>query len=153
MLKKNEIFITTTDTLIGIGSKINNKNLREIYKLKKRPTSKKIITVVGSIEQLKDIENLDDKSLEYIDKYWPGPTTLIINNNSYRMPDNKGLLSLILEEGPFFLTSANMSGEKNCETLDEAKKKFPSINKVYNFGSGSNVASSIIDVKTGRKLR
>lgn len=153
MLKKDEIFITTTDTLIGLGSKISDANLNKIYQLKKRPIEKKIVIFIASIEQLSEIEKLDDKSMEYINKYWPGPTTLIINNSAYRMPNNKNLLELILEEGPFFLTSANISGEENCKTIEEAKKIFPSINKVYNFGYGSNIASSIIDVATGRKLR
>ncbi len=153
MLKKDEIFITTTDTLIGIGSKINNDNLKALYQLKQRPLDKKIVIVISSIEQLKKMENIDQQTLEYIEKYWPGSTTLIINENSYRMPNNKELLKLISEEGPFFLTSANISGENNCKTIEEAKKIFPSINKIYNFGYGTNVASSIIDVATGRKLR
>ncbi|MGL5590827.1 MAG: Sua5/YciO/YrdC/YwlC family protein [Metamycoplasmataceae bacterium] len=153
MFKKDEIFITTTDTLIGIGSKINDQNLKWIYELKKRPLNKKIVIAIGSIDQLKDLETLDENALKYIAKYWPGPTTLVINNNAYRMPNNSQLLELINKEGPFFLTSANISGEKNCETLEEAKKMFPTINKVYNFGYGTNVASSIIDVATGRKLR
>ncbi|MGL5205358.1 MAG: L-threonylcarbamoyladenylate synthase [Metamycoplasmataceae bacterium] len=153
MLKKDEIFITTTDTLIGIGSKINDQNLKRIYELKRRPIDKKIVIVVGSINQLEKLEKLDENSLRYINKYWPGSTTLIINNKAYRMPNNYQLLDLIKKEGPFFLTSANISGEKECQTLEEVKKMFPTINKVYNFGYGTNVASSIIDVATGRKLR
>ncbi len=153
MLKKDEIFITTTDTLIGIGSKINKNNLNNIYKLKQRSFNKKIIIMVGSIEQLLKIEKVDEKAMKYVNEFWPGPTTLIINNNSYRMPNQKGLLKLTLKEGPFFLTSANISGQKNCETIEEAKKTFPSVNKVYNFGYGSNIASSIIDIASGRKLR
>ena len=105
------------------------------------------------IEQLLKIEKVDEKAMKYVNEFWPGPTTLIINNNSYRMPNQKGLLKLTLKEGPFFLTSANISGQKNCETIEEAKKTFPSVNKVYNFGYGSNIASSIIDIASGRKLR
>lgn len=78
---------------------------------------------------------------------------MIINNNSYRMPNKEGLLELIINEGPFYLTSANISGEPNCKTIDEVQNLFPSINKVYNFGYGNNIASSIIDVKSGKKLR
>ncbi|MDK2819294.1 MAG: Sua5/YciO/YrdC/YwlC family protein [Mycoplasmataceae bacterium] len=153
MLEINEIFITTTDTLIGIGSKINNENLNLIYKLKKRSTDKKIVIVIGSIDQLEKIEYIDKKTMKYINEFWPGPTTLIINNQAYRMPKQKALLELAKEEGPFYLTSANLSGEKVCETIEEAKNIFPLINKVYNFGNGTNVASAIIDVVTGKRLR
>jgi tRNA A37 threonylcarbamoyladenosine synthetase subunit TsaC/SUA5/YrdC len=69
MLKKDEIFITTTDTLIGIGSKINNDNLKALYQLKQRPLDKKIVIVISSIEQLKKMENIDQQTLEYIEKY------------------------------------------------------------------------------------
>lgn len=153
MLKINEIFITTTDTLIGIGSKLNNENLEIIYKLKKRPIDKKIVIVVASINQLKEIEYIDENAMRYIHEFWPGSTTLIINKQAYRMPNQKKLLKLIKEEGPFYLTSANLSGQKVCESIEEAKKIFPLINKVYNFGNGTNIASTIIDVDTGRKLR
>jgi tRNA A37 threonylcarbamoyladenosine synthetase subunit TsaC/SUA5/YrdC len=69
MLKKDEIFITTTDTLIGIGSKINNENLDALYKLKKRPLDKKIVIVISSLDQLKKMEELNDQSMEYISQY------------------------------------------------------------------------------------
>jgi len=153
MLEENEIFITTTDTLIGIGGKINDINLSTIYQMKQRSKKKKIVILVGSLEQLEKIEKIDGNSMNYIAKYWPGATTLIINNNSYRMPNNKKLLEFIINEGPFFLTSANISGKENCKTIEEAWKIFPSINKVYNFGYGSNIASIIIDVMSGKKLR
>lgn len=69
MLKDNEIFIATTDTLIGIGSKINDSNLKEIYKLKKRSKDKKIVIIVGSVDQLKKIEKIDSYTMEQIKKF------------------------------------------------------------------------------------
>lgn len=153
MLKENEIFITTTDTLIGIGSKINEKNLNEIYRLKKRSRDKKIVIILGSIKQLKEMEEIDEETLKEINKFWPGPTTFIINDKSYRIPNKKELISFAIKEGPFYLTSANISGEKTCKTIEEAQNIFPTINKVYNFGYGNNIASSIIDLKSGKKLR
>ncbi len=153
MLKDDEIFIATTDTIIGIGSKINNNNLEKIYELKKRPKTKKIVIIIGSIEQLKTIENINSSTQEYIDKYWPGPTTLLINGNAYRMPNKKGLINFAIQDGPFYLTSANISGQKNCKSIEESIKLFPTIKKIYNFGYGSEVASAIIDVKSGKRLR
>ncbi len=47
-----DIFICTTDTVTGIGGPVNENTLKCIYYLKNRPISKKIIILVGSIEQV-----------------------------------------------------------------------------------------------------
>ena len=151
-IKDNDIFITTTDTILGIGAKVNPANQEKIYELKKRDKSKKLVIVVSSLEQLKKMENVEDKHLEYINKYWPGNTTLIINNQAYRMPNNQQLLKLINEYGPFYLSSANISNENVIETIEEAKKIFPNL-KYFDFGPGSGKPSIIIDTKDGKRLR
>ena len=43
------------------------------------------------------------------------------------MPNNKGLLNLILNEGPFYLTSCNISNQETIRTIQEAKKVFPDL--------------------------
>lgn len=151
-LEDNEIFITTTDTVIGIGGKVNEEVKNKIYKIKKRDFSKKLIIAIGSIQQLEKLENLTEIHFKYIEKYWPGNTTLIINNNAYRMPDNDLLLNFINEEGPFYLTSANISNESIIIDVEEAKKVFPNL-KYFDFGRGSGSASQIIDTKDGRRIR
>lgn len=151
-LEKNELFLTTTDTVIGLGGVVNNIVKKKIYQIKQRDHKKQLIIVVANIDQLKKIETINQNHLEYINKYWPGDTTLIINGQGYRMPNHPGLLELIEKEGPFYLTSANIS---NCETItdiNEAKKIFPCL-KVFDFGKGSNNASQIIDTDTGKRLR
>ncbi|MGL4183699.1 MAG: L-threonylcarbamoyladenylate synthase [Metamycoplasmataceae bacterium] len=150
---KNNLFITTTDTIIGIATPLNEIYLKELYEIKKRPLDKKIVIALADIDQLKKMENLNEKHFEYINKYWPGPTTLIINGTAYRIPDNNQLRDLIRKIGPIYLTSANLSGMDFCKTIDEAKRIFPSIKKVYNFGIGSNKPSNIINTETGEKIR
>lgn len=153
MSKYSELFITTTDTLIGIGAPISEKNLNLIYEIKKRKKSKKIIIAISNISQLKKLEDLNDIHMNYINEYWPGATTLIINGNSYRMPNQKQLLELIENIGPIYLTSANISNEANVLDIEEAKRIFPMIQKIYNFNKGSNKASRIIDTLDGKVIR
>lgn len=152
LLKKYDVFITTTDTVLGIGGKVNDKVKSKIYKLKKRDLSKKLVIVVSSIEQLKKMENINKIHLKYINRYWPGNVTLIINDNAYRMPNNKELLKFIESEGPFYLSSANISNESIIKDIGEAKKIFPNL-KYFDFGKGSGAPSIIIDTKTGMRLR
>ena len=151
-LKDSDIFITTTDTVLGIGGKVNNVVKSKIYELKKRDLSKPLVIVVGSIQQLEHMESLSSIHKNYIEKYWPGNVTLIINNQAYRMPNNKELLNFINDEGPFYLSSANISNESIIEDIEEAKKVFPNL-KYFDFGKGSNVPSIIIDTKDGKRLR
>lgn len=68
------------------------------------------------------------------------------------MPNNKKLLELILNEGPFYLTSCNISNEETIKSIEEAKKVFPNL-IYFDFGLGSNKASKIIDTKDGRIIR
>ncbi len=151
-LKDNDIFITTTDTILGIGGKVNNVVKEKIYQLKNRDKSKQLVIVISSLEQLRKIEKLNSKHLDYINNYWPGSTTLIINNQAYRMPNNNELLKLIDEQGPFYLTSCNISGNKPIITLSEAKKTFPNL-IYFDFGYGSGKPSRIINVDDDKIIR
>ena len=65
-IKEHDIFITTTDTVLGIGGKVNDINKEKIYKIKKRDYTKPLIIVIGSLEQLKSFFYLYD----YFDKLY-----------------------------------------------------------------------------------
>lgn len=151
-LLNDEIFITTTDTIIGIGGKVNEVVKEKIYKIKNRDKNKPLVIVVSSIEQLSKMEDLKENDMYYINKYWPGNVTLIINGKGYRMPKNEKLLEFIKKEGPFYLTSANISNQEVVKNIDEAKILFPNL-KYFDFGKGTGIPSTIIDTKNGRKLR
>lgn len=152
-LDENELFICTTDTVLGIGGKINDKNLENIFMTKRRSPNKRVIVVVSSIEQLKTMESLNNKQIKIANSYWPGDTTLIINGNGYRMPNNDGLLELININGPLYLSSANISGQSECKNIDEAKQVFKEINKFFDFGLGSGKPSKIINIDNGDVIR
>ena len=67
-----DIFICTTDTVTGIGGPINEKTLETIYFLKKRPKNKKIMILVGSLDQAKSFKEWNNLATETALKYWPG---------------------------------------------------------------------------------
>lgn len=151
-IKDNDIFITTTDTVLGIGGKVNDFVKEKIFLLKKRNKNKKLVIVVASIEQLSKFEDLNEQHLRYIKEYWPGAITLIINGNAYRMPNNKKLLELIAKEGPFYLSSCNISNEHIIEDIKQAKIVFPNL-IYFDFGKGSGKPSIIIDTENNKRLR
>lgn len=149
----NELFISTTDTVVGIGAKATKENLEAIYKIKNRPKSKGVILMVGNLDQARKLEGWNDNAEELAKKYWPGRTTLVLNKDvAVRMPNQQGLLDLINNIGTIYMTSANISGEPQL-TYDEAVEKFKEIKQHYNFGEGSGQPSTIIDVNTKEVLR
>lgn len=154
MSKYKEIFIATTDTVLGMGAPISKHNKKAIYDLKKRPLNKPLITMVGSLEQARELACWTKEAEKMAIKVWPGATTLVLSSQvSVRLPDNVKLCNLIKKIGPIYMTSANISGDKPY-TLEQAREIFRGkITKFYDFGLGSNKPSTVIDVKTGKVYR
>lgn len=153
MLKFDELFLATTDTIVGLGGPINENNKEAIYFLKRRAKSKSLIIMVGTLEQARSFKEWNEKAEIYAQKFWPGATTLVLSNElALRMPDKKELCELIEKTGPVYMTSANISGEKPL-SLEEAKNTFNQVKRTYDFGPGSGQASKIIRVEDGEVLR
>lgn len=131
VFKSGGIVIFPTDTAIGIGCRIDNeKAVKRLFKIRKRPKNKPMLALVGSIEMAQDYllpipQEVKDKLIKL---YWPGKLTIILqsridkvsslvrggaSNLGVRFPNNKILLELIKGVGvPIVAPSANFSGEK-----------------------------------------
>lgn len=131
ILKSGGIVIFPTDTAIGIGCRINDeKAIKKLFKIRKRPGDKPLLALVSSVEMAQDYllpisQEVKDKLIK---PYWPGKLTIILpsradkvsvlvrggtDNLGVRFPDNRILLELINEVGaPVVAPSANFSGEK-----------------------------------------
>ncbi|ATO31107.1 SUA5-like translation suppressor [Mycoplasmopsis bovirhinis] len=152
MKHESKLFISTTDTIVGIGGIVSKETLNEIYVIKKRDLNKKIIILVSNYGQLRQFKQWT-KEAELISKqYWPGPTTIIINNQGFRIPNHLGLLKLIDKIGPIYMSSANISGQKVIN-IDQASRVFPEISKIYNFGKPSGKPSTLINLDTNEIIK
>lgn len=151
--KYNKLFISTTDTVLGIGGPVNDECKKLIYEIKGREKTKKLIILVASIKQARTFKNWNSKAEEYAKKYWPGATTLVVNDQGFRMPNQKKLLDYLEKNGPIYMSSCNISNAPVCKTLDEAKQIFKEIENIYNFGEMSQVPSQIIRVEDGEIIR
>ena len=166
-LKKGGIIITPTDTVYGImADATNDKAVKKVYEAKKRSFDKPLIVLVNSIEMLNDyVLEIDDITKRIIDKYWPGPLTILfkknnrlskyVSNNDYigiRYPDNE-IISNILNEfnKPVVSTSANISNNEVVTEVsmipDELLEK---VDFVLDGGELSNESSTIIKVEDGK---
>ncbi|MBN4083438.1 Sua5/YciO/YrdC/YwlC family protein [Mycoplasma sp. CSL10137] len=148
----DDIIICSTDTVVGIGGKVNDEVLEKIYFLKNRPSNKKIIILVGSIEQALEFGQFNQTAKKIAQKEWPGATTIIVNNQGFRMPNNKKLIDFLLKNGPHYMTSANKSGFPPIK-IEQAKEVFPEVKNVYDFGPGTNVPSILINLDTNEVIK
>lgn len=162
-LKEGGIGIIPTDTMYGVvGSALDKKAVRRIYKVRKRTPSKPLIILIDSIDRLKDfsVSLLGDR-LEMISNIWPDKITVILpckvtrfkylhrgtNKLAFRMPKGAKLLKLLRETGPLVAPSANPEGEKPARTLKEAQKYFgASVDFYIDGGKMKDVPSTIIEI-------
>ncbi len=151
--KYQKLIISTTDTVLGIGGPVSKEVEDLIYEIKGRDRNKKLIILVSSIKQARQFKEWNSQADEFAKKYWPGATTIVVNNQGFRMPNQKKLLEYIEVNGPIYMTSCNLSNAPVCKTIENAKQLFPEITNVYNFGPMTQKPSQIIRVEDGEILR
>lgn len=116
-----------TDTIYGLSSLVDYGD--EIYEVKKRDKSKKLIRMISSIDSL----NIQDQVLlDKMNEVWPGKVTLIFEYEgemtSFRIPDEPNLLALLDKLGkPIYTTSANISGQEPVASREEFFEIFPNL--------------------------
>lgn len=126
IIRDGGIVAFPTETVYGLGANaLNEQAVLKIFEAKGRPQDNPLIVHVATknIEDL--VEDIPNCAREMMDKYWPGPLTIILNKKpiipnrtsanlstiGIRMPNNKIALELIKKSGcPIAAPSANISG-------------------------------------------
>lgn len=126
IIKSNGIVAFPTETVYGLGANaLDSEAVSKIFEAKGRPQDNPLIVHVAN----KDISGLvlkvPEVAKELMNKFWPGPLTLILEKNNIipdetsaglstigiRMPNNEIALKLIeLANSPIAAPSANISG-------------------------------------------
>lgn len=134
IIYKGGVVAFPTETVYGLGANaLNEESVDKIFKAKGRPQDNPLIVHVAS----KNIENLAKEvpkvAKDLIDKFWPGPLTIILNKKDIipnrtsanlesvgiRMPNNEIALKLIELSGcPIAAPSANISGRPSPTEVD-----------------------------------
>ena len=127
ILRAGETVIFPTETVYGLGANALDENaVSKIYEAKGRPSDNPLIVHIGDKKQIYDLVSNVPKQAEIImEKFWPGPITIILNKKdiipkrtsggldtvAIRMPSNKIANVLIKEANiPIAAPSANISG-------------------------------------------
>jgi L-threonylcarbamoyladenylate synthase len=156
-----------TDTVYGLAvSAYSEPAIRKLFEVKVREQERAIAVLIGSVEQLALVTTgLSDQALALAGKYWPGALTLIVPRHpempavlapqptlGVRIPDHPVALALLLAAGPLAVTSANLSGEPNTTTAEEALAQLDGrVDLVLDGGrTPGGMPSTVVDL-TGKK--
>ena len=165
VLKNDGVVSVPTDTVFGLCARINSKNaFDKLVEIKRRPDNKSFPVLCKDEEQIKSIAIVNENALKLIRAFMPGAITLVlkkkveafsyINNAGDRISDELAvrivpldiLNELIDKTGsPIFLTSANLSGESVCNSLDDIERTFPNLDGMLEGEVSFGKASTIVD--------
>jgi L-threonylcarbamoyladenylate synthase len=125
-IRKGKTVVFPTETVYGLGADaLNEEAVKKIFIAKGRPQDNPLIIHVASKDIDSFVKEVPVVAKKMIDKFWPGPLTIILkkkdivpnvtsanlNSIGIRMPDNEIALKLIeLSRTPIAAPSANISG-------------------------------------------
>ena len=142
VIKQGGVVAFPTETVYGLGADaLNSEAVKKIFMAKGRPQDNPLIVHVNAIEDLDYlVKDVPKVAQEFMEKFWPGPLTIILDKKDIipdetsaglstigiRMPNNEIALKLIELSGkPIAAPSANISGrpsptevERCIEDLD-----------------------------------
>ena len=163
IIEKGGIVVFPTDTVYGIGCNPYNENsVKKIYEIKLRTELKSLPVLAYSLDVVKEIALIDEFTEKIIEKYWPGPLTLILeltdqklkkslnlgNKIAVRIPDSKCTLKLLEKCRLLVGTSANISGNSSYTNPDECIKNIKNYDMFLNGGIiTSKGESTIIEIE------
>lgn len=160
-----------TETVYGLGcDAFNHAAIKRLYSIKRRDLTKPMSVIIHSQLQLcQTTKAIPEVANKLIQKFWPGPLTLVLlanprlqpllvgagNTIAVRIPANQICLSLLsICQVPLVSTSANLSGTKELVSPGAVLKVF--LDKLDLLIDGgptiSDVPSTIVDC-TGKNAR
>ncbi|MFN3966138.1 MAG: L-threonylcarbamoyladenylate synthase [Endomicrobiia bacterium] len=127
-IKKGKLVAFPTETVYGLGTNaFNPEAVSKIFEVKGRPFNDPLIVHIAEKNYIfKLAKEIPEEAIKLIDKFWPGPLTLVLKKSkivpdivtagletvAIRMPKNKIALSLIkYARTPIVAPSANIFGK------------------------------------------
>lgn len=124
-LRLGGVIVIPTDTVYGVvASATDPPAVRRLYAVKRRPDRQPVILLVSGPEQARRLARCDARAIELMQRYWPGPLTLVLprpagatdagsqETVAMRAPGHPVALDLLrLLNAPLASSSANQAGE------------------------------------------
>lgn len=165
ILKNGGLVAFPTETVYGLGANaLNEDAARKTYAAKGRPSDNPLIVHITEVEDLSIVaRNISDKAKQIIERFWPGPLTLIfekqyivpfgttggLNTVAVRMPTDEIARAVIRAGGGYISApSANTSGRPSPTSAQHVFEDFDG--KIDMIIDGGNVdiglESTIVDM-------
>jgi len=154
-----------TETVYGLGGNaLDEDAAKKIYAAKGRPQDNPLIVHIYDISQLNElVKEIPERAKLLMDKFWPGPLTIIFNKKkivpfgttggldtvAIRMPSHPVALELIKEaKVPIAAPSANISGRPSPVSADDVAEDLAGrIEMILDGGKASvGVESTVLDL-------
>jgi tRNA threonylcarbamoyl adenosine modification protein (Sua5/YciO/YrdC/YwlC family) len=151
-----------TETVYGLAALTTDAiAVEKLRYIKKRQEEKKFSLCVHSIEEVEGlIDDISPFVYKLVDKFWPGPLTLVLKSAQgemigFRMPDHP-VAQMFLKQagGAVFAPSANFSGDKPAQTAQEVLNYFEGkIDAVIDAGPTQlGIASTVVQIDVGYEI-
>ncbi|NLM30384.1 MAG: threonylcarbamoyl-AMP synthase [Methanomicrobiales archaeon] len=127
VLSRDGLIVYPTETVYGLGADaLSEDAVLKVYAVKGRPLSKPISIAVSDMDMLGAVAVVDEAARAFIERFLPGPVTVILPAKSclpeiitggtglvgIRWPAHEIALAIIARlDSPITATSANVSGE------------------------------------------
>lgn len=165
LIRSGEVIAFPTETVYGLGANaLDSSSVSKIFEIKGRPPDNPLIIHISNMKMLKIlVSQIPPKAHRIIEKFWPGPITLVLkksrtvpeittgglNTVAVRMPKNKIALALIKESGlPIAAPSANISGRPSPTSAIHVKDDLAGKIKLILDGGSTKIGieSTVIDM-------
>ncbi len=166
VLQRDGLVVYPTETVYGLGADaLSEDAVMRVYEAKNRPVGKPISVAVSDMEMLAAIAVVDDAARAFIERFLPGPVTVILPAKSclpavltggtglvgIRWPDNEVALAIIARlDAPITATSANMSDDIPPTRPDEVSVPH---DYLVDGGQLPGTPSTVVDLTARRILR
>jgi len=133
ILKRGGVICYPTDTMYGVGCDIfNQKAVKRIYQLKKRPKNKPFSFMCSSLKNISKYGHVGNTAYRLMKKNLPGPYTFVLPGSKMvpkimltkqktvgiRVPDNPICLAIIEKLGNPLLNTSALSEEYPDPVVD-----------------------------------
>jgi L-threonylcarbamoyladenylate synthase len=135
ILKHGGLVVFPTDTVYGLAAlPYQSEFVERLYVVKGRNSARAIALLIPEPGELARVSRTpSETAMRLARSFWPGPLTLIVDRDpslpdvlsplptiGVRIPDHPVALELLRMTGPLAVTSANLSGQENANTAQEA---------------------------------
>ncbi|WP_292366489.1 MULTISPECIES: L-threonylcarbamoyladenylate synthase [unclassified Methanoculleus] len=166
VLSRDGLIVYPTETVYGLGADaLSEDAVMRVYEAKNRPVGKPMSIAVSDMEMLSAVAEVDDAARAFIERFLPGPVTVILPAKSclpavltggtglvgIRWPDHPVAVDIIARlDAPITATSANISDDIPPTRPDEISVPH---DYLVDGGELPGTPSTVVDLTVRRILR